>query len=84
VLPGFNTFAADTKTVQFCCTSGHCDGCRDSQAVFSWLLVSLPHFLESRQRLESWLDVAESYWSQFVWTPYHKRQRASVAESSES
>ena len=34
--------------------------------------------------LESWLDVAESYWSQFVWTPYHKRQRASVAESSES
>jgi hypothetical protein len=84
VLPGFNTFAADTKTVQFCCTSGHCDGCRESQAVFSWLLVSLPHFLESRQRLESWLDVAESYWSQFVWTPYHKRQRASVAESSES
>ena len=27
VLPGFNTWAADLKTINFCCTSGHCDGC---------------------------------------------------------
>jgi hypothetical protein len=75
VLPGFNAWAADAKTVQFCCTSGHCDGCRDSQAVFSWLLVSLSWFLDSKERLATWLDVAESYWRQFVWSPYHRRAR---------
>lgn len=73
VLPGFNAYAADARSIQFCCTGGHCDSCRDSQAVFSWLLVSLPHFLDSKARLETWLEVAESYWRQFVWSPYHRR-----------
>lgn len=73
VLPGFAAYKADAKTLNFCCTSGHCDGCRDSQAVFSWLMVSLPHFLDSEERLTTWLDVAESYWRQFVWSPFHPR-----------
>jgi MoaA/NifB/PqqE/SkfB family radical SAM enzyme len=73
VLPGFAAYAADAKTLNFCCTSGHCEGCRDSQAVFSWLLVSLPHFLDSKERLTSWVDMAESYWRQFVWSPFHPR-----------
>jgi MoaA/NifB/PqqE/SkfB family radical SAM enzyme len=72
VLPGFNAWAPDLRTVNFCCTSGHCDSCRDSQAVFSWLLTSLSHFLGSRQELETWVGVAESYWRQFVWSPYHR------------
>ena len=80
ILPVFNTWSADLQTVKFCCTSGHCDGCRDSQAVFSWLLVSLERFLESRDSLRTWVEIAESYWSQFYWSPYHRF--ASTPEST--
>lgn len=72
VLPGFNSYASDGKSVNFCCASGACDGCRDSQAIFSWLLVSMREFLETPERLECWLDIAESYWRQFRWSPYHR------------
>ncbi|MFF7361888.1 4Fe-4S cluster-binding domain-containing protein [Streptomyces sp. NPDC008125] len=68
VLDGFAVYGADYKTLQFCCTSGDCGGCRDSQAVYSWLMVSLNHFLDSPQRLETWLDLAESYWRQWAWS----------------
>jgi MoaA/NifB/PqqE/SkfB family radical SAM enzyme len=71
-LPVFNTWSADLKTVKFCCTSGHCDGCRDSQAVFSWLLVSMQQFLGDREQLRTWIEMCESYWSQFYWAPYHR------------
>ena len=71
-LRSFNAWSADLKTVKFCCTGGHCNGCRDSQAVFSWLLVSMDHFCESREKLVTWVEVAESYWSQFVWSPFHR------------
>jgi MoaA/NifB/PqqE/SkfB family radical SAM enzyme len=70
-LPLFNAYGSDLRTVQFCCTSGHCDGCRDSQAVQSWLLVSARQFLKSQQGLRTWVELAESYWRQFVWSPYH-------------
>jgi hypothetical protein len=70
-LPLFNVYGADLKTIQFCCTSGHCDGCRDSQAVQTWLLVSTRHFLHSRDALQTWVELAESYWRQFIWSPYH-------------
>jgi pyruvate-formate lyase-activating enzyme len=69
-LPLFNVYGADLRTLQFCCTSGHCDGCRDSQAVQSWLLVAARQFLHSRAGLRTWVEVAESYWRQFVWSPY--------------
>jgi MoaA/NifB/PqqE/SkfB family radical SAM enzyme len=75
-LPLFNTYAADLKTVKFCCTSGHCNGCRDSQAVLSWLLVSLHRFLDSAETLRTWVEVSEAYWSQFVWSPYNRRNAA--------
>lgn len=73
-LPLFNTWSADLKTIKFCCTSGHCTGCRDSQAVFSWLLVNMSEFLEDKQQLEMWVEIAESYWSQFYWSPYFKHK----------
>ncbi len=72
VLPRFNTWSADCKTLKFCCTSGHCEGCRDSQAIYSWLLVSGSQFLESHESLLTWIEVAESYWRQFIWSPYHR------------
>ncbi|MFV8131662.1 radical SAM protein [Streptomyces syringium] len=75
VLPQFNTWAADLETVHFCCTSGHCESCRDSQAVFSWLMVSPRHFLESAEQLWTWVHIAESYWSQFYWSPFHPAHR---------
>jgi Radical SAM superfamily/4Fe-4S single cluster domain len=71
MLPLFNAYGADLQTLQFCCTSGHCDGCRDSQAVQSWLLVSARRFLHSEEGLRTWVELAESYWQQFVWSPYH-------------
>jgi uncharacterized Fe-S cluster-containing radical SAM superfamily protein len=70
-LPLFNAYGSDLRTIQFCCTSGRCDGCRDSQAVQSWLLVSTRQFLHSQEGLRTWVELAESYWSQFVWSPYH-------------
>jgi MoaA/NifB/PqqE/SkfB family radical SAM enzyme len=77
-LPLFNAYGADLQTIQFCCTSGRCDGCRDSQAVQSWLLVSARQFLLSGEGLRTWVELAESYWRQFVWSPYH----ASPAEAA--
>ena len=71
--PLFNVYGADLETIQFCCTSGHCEGCRDSQAVQTWLLVSVRHFLHSREALETWVELAENYWREFVWSPYHAR-----------
>lgn len=67
VLDGFAVYGADFKTLQFCCTSGNCGECRDSQGVYSWLLVSMNWFLDSAERLETWLGVAESYWRQWYW-----------------
>jgi hypothetical protein len=69
-LPLFNAYAADCKTVNFCCTSGHCDDCRDSQAVLSWLIVNFDRFRESGVLLKSWIEISESYWKQFIWAPY--------------
>ena len=69
VLPGFNTWAADLKTINFCCTSGHCDGCRDSQAVFSWLLTNAQKFRENKKLLKTWIEISESFWSQYIWAP---------------
>lgn len=69
-LPKFNAWAADLETVLKCCTSGECKSCRDSQAVFSWLLVSAEHFMSSPEQLATWVEIAESYWAQFTWSPY--------------
>ncbi|NRR30620.1 radical SAM protein [Oxalobacteraceae bacterium] len=71
-IPLFNTYKADLKTVELCCTSGHCSDCRDSQAVYSWLLVSLVKSLDSVDTLRTWVEVAESYWRQFIWSPFHR------------
>lgn len=71
VLDGFAVYGADYETLQFCCTSGDCGGCRDSQAVYSWLMVSFNRFLDDVQRLETWLDLAESYWRQWYWSQRH-------------
>ena len=69
VLPGFNSWAADLETINFCCTSGHCDGCRDGQAVFSWLLMNMQKFRENKRLLKTWIEISESFWSQFIWAP---------------
>jgi MoaA/NifB/PqqE/SkfB family radical SAM enzyme len=67
VLPKFNAWAADLETINLCCTSGHCDSCQDSQAVFSWLLMSMSKFRASGEELKTWIDIADSYWNQFYW-----------------
>lgn len=74
-IPLFNTYKADLKTLEKCCTSGHCEDCRDSQAVYTWLLVNIGRYLDSAQAFADWLDITESYWSQFIWTPYHPAKR---------
>lgn len=72
VLPLFNAIAADYSTVNFCCTSGHCDDCRDSQAVHSWLVVSKKYFMDDSELFKVWIELAESYWSQFYWSSTYK------------
>ncbi|MFJ8016300.1 hypothetical protein [Streptomyces sp. NPDC096339] len=59
MLAGFNAWGADLETVQFCCTSGHCGDCRDSQAVHSWLLMGMHEFLDGPDTLRTRLGVSE-------------------------
>lgn len=70
MLPLFNVYGADLKTLQFCCTSGHCAACRDSQAVQTWLLMAVRSFLQSPFALRTWVELAETYWRQFLWSPF--------------
>ena len=74
MLPLFNTYAPDLETINFCCTSGECGDCRDSQAMYSWLLMSVGKFVKSKVHLEQWIDLAEGYWKQFIWSPYYSRE----------
>jgi len=74
-LPRFNAYRADFASLARCCTSGECAKCRDSQAVISWLLVNARHVLKEDDGLRTWTEVAESYFSQFVWSKYHPRNR---------
>jgi hypothetical protein len=80
----FNTWAADLKTVKFCSTTGRCNGCRDSQAVARWLLVSMHHFTDSRDQLATWVDLAESHWSQYCWSPYHRTRTRTASRRQTS
>lgn len=81
-LPKFNAWAADLKTVLKCCTSGDCKSCRDSQAVYSWLLVNAEHYLSTPELLWTWVELAESYWAQFTWSPYSLYRTSAVAHHS--
>ncbi len=58
ILPGFNTYFADMKTVAFCCTSGSCDKCHDAHAVASWIMVSFKHFMKNKESLRAWIEMA--------------------------
>lgn len=75
VLPMFNAYSADMETFAKCCTSGECGKCRDSQAVISWILVNAKRVMQIPDGLRIWTEVAESYFSQFVWSRYHPRNR---------
>lgn len=83
-LSNFNSYAADGTTLNFCCTAGDCDNCRDSQAVLSWLLVSLEHFLGSEEELRTWVEIAESYWRQFIWSPFHWTKDSQISMPTQS
>lgn len=76
VIDGFAVYGADYKTLQFCCTSGDCVNCRDSQAVYSWLVLSLNRFLDNVDQLQTWVDITESYWRQWYWSQRHSRNFA--------
>lgn len=70
-LPFFNTYAADFKTVEFCCASGKCVQCHDSQAIFSWILINFDKFLSNEKMLATWVEIAMGYWRHFIWSPFH-------------
>jgi len=82
VVDGFAVYGADYQTLQFCCTSGHCSDCRDSQGVYSWLLLSMNRFLDGASRFETWLDLAESYWRQWYWAQVHSPNFARKAPAA--
>ena len=69
-LPGFNAYAANLEPTQ-CCTGGDCETCRDSQAISSWILSNMRKYMKSPEMMRIWVDAAESYWSQFIWSPWH-------------
>jgi len=47
-------------------------------------LVSVEHFVDSPDSLATWLNMAENYWRQWVWSPYHPRAKRQAAERSEA
>jgi hypothetical protein len=81
VVHGFNTYRSD-HSVQFCCTSGECDRCRDSQAVWSWLLVNMHRFLDNTDELRTWVELSENFYRQFYWSPYHPAKRQPTGASA--
>ena len=70
-LPLFNVYGADLQDRPILLHLGALRGLPGSQAVQSWLLVSVRRFLDSEEGLRTWVDLAESYWRHFVWSPYH-------------
>lgn len=76
VLPLFNAWAADLKTVVKCCTSGDCESCRDSQAVHSWLISNIKKFSDNAENLKTWIELAESFWAQYSWSDYSLYKKA--------
>ena len=69
-LPGFNAYTANHE-VTLCCTGGDCATCRDSQAISSWILSNMRKYMKSPELMRAWVEAAESYWSQFIWSPWH-------------
>lgn len=69
-LPGFNAYTSDLMPT-LCCNGGDCHACRDSQAISSWILVNMRKYMKSPEDMKTWVEAAESYWSQFVWSPWH-------------
>ena len=69
-LPGFNAYTANHE-VTLCCTGGDCETCRDSQAISSWILSNMRKYMKSPELMRTWVEAAESYWSQFIWSPWH-------------
>ena len=82
ILPNFNSYAADMQTLNFCCTSGSCGECRDAHAVTSWLLVSFRHFTKDETSLRTWIEIAESYWASFIWSPFSRMPPDRTAQTS--
>ncbi|MEU4837679.1 radical SAM protein [Nocardia testacea] len=76
----FNAYRTD-HSVQYCATTGDCDNCRDSQAVWSWLLVNMHRFLGDLERLDTWVTLAENFYRQYYWSSYHPARQA-PAESA--
>jgi hypothetical protein len=77
--PGFRAYASDLETVHTCCTGGECDVCHDGQAIQTWLLVSEARFGDSLASMREWIEIGESYWNQFIWSPFFSLPRTSEA-----
>jgi organic radical activating enzyme len=69
-LPGFNAYTADHAPV-LCCSGGVCKTCRDSQAITSWVLCNMRKYMKRPELMQLWIETAEAYWSQFIWSPWH-------------
>lgn len=69
-MPGMNTWRPD-HTVQMCPLSGDCDGCRDSLGTWVWILANMVKFLDCADRLRTWVELAEAYYREYRWSPWH-------------
>jgi organic radical activating enzyme len=75
-LPGFNAYTAN-HVPTLCCTGGDCETCRDSQAISSLILSNMRKYMKSPELMRNWVEAAESYWSQFIWSPWHPHYKES-------
>lgn len=78
-LPGFNAYTANHEPT-LCCTGGDCETCRDSQAISSWILSNMRKYMKSPELMRTWVEAAESYWSQFIWAPWHPHYNPARAD----
>jgi hypothetical protein len=49
--------------------------CRDSQAIASWILSNMRKYMKRPELMRIWIEAAEAYWSQFIWSPWHPHYR---------
>lgn len=80
-LPKFNAWPADRSYPNLCYASGICNKCRDSQAIGSWLLVNVCKFMTIENGIQLWTEIAEAYFSQFIWSQYHPLYHLAAPDS---
>ncbi len=71
-LMGFNSYAADLRTIHRCCTSvtRDCETCHDGAATMSWVMVNKREHMQSPEDFKGWVDVTHMFAKLYEYVPW--------------